>query len=46
MNKKHWNTIILDGTMKEKILGEMIDESYNLVVDKLTKKEKLSLENN
>jgi predicted DNA-binding protein (MmcQ/YjbR family) len=46
MNKKHWNTIIIDGTMKEEILTEMIDESYNLVVDKLTKKEKLSLKNN
>ena len=39
MNKKHWNTIILDGEMKDEILKEMIDESYDLVVSKLTKKE-------
>ncbi len=43
MNKKHWNTIILDGTMKDDILIKMIDESYDLVVSKLTKKEKEAL---
>ncbi|MGB5866640.1 MAG: MmcQ/YjbR family DNA-binding protein [Arcobacteraceae bacterium] len=40
MNKKHWNTITLDGSMQEEVLKDMIDESYNLVVEKLTKKEK------
>ena len=40
MNKKHWNTIILNGEMKNEILKDMIDESYELVVSKLTKKEK------
>jgi predicted DNA-binding protein (MmcQ/YjbR family) len=43
MNKKHWITVALDGTMKDEILIDMIDESYNLVVNKLTKKEKLKL---
>ncbi len=43
MNKKHWNTIILDGSMQEDILKEMIDESYDLVVSKLTRKEKEEL---
>lgn len=43
MNKKHWNTIILNGTMEESILKEMIDESYDLVVSKLTRKEKEEL---
>ncbi len=46
MNKKHWNTIILDGTMEEDILKEMIDESYDLVVSKLTRKEKEELKLN
>ncbi|MFK5976873.1 MAG: MmcQ/YjbR family DNA-binding protein [Sulfurovum sp.] len=45
MNKKHWNTITIDGTMRDEILIGMIDESYNLVVDKLTKKEKEKLLN-
>jgi len=43
MNKKHWNTIILDGTMNKEILEEMLDDSYNLVVSKLTKKQKEEL---
>ena len=30
MNKKHWNTIIADG-LKNVMLKEMIDDSYNLV---------------
>jgi len=43
MNKKHWNTITLDGSMKDDVLFSMIDESYDLVVSKLTKKEKEAL---
>lgn len=43
MNKKHWNTIIVDGTIPEKKLKEMIDESYDLVVQSLSQKDKLNL---
>ena len=43
MNKKHWNSVILDGTMKDEILISMINESYELVVSKLTKKDKALL---
>ncbi|MBU0631416.1 MmcQ/YjbR family DNA-binding protein [bacterium] len=43
MNKKHWNTITLDGSMNDDVLFSMIDESYDLVVSKLTKKEKETL---
>lgn len=31
MNKKHWNTIIVDRTLNNKQLKELIDHSYNLV---------------
>lgn len=31
MNKKHWNTIIVDGRLTAKQLKEMIDDSYALV---------------
>jgi len=44
MNKKHWNTVIINGEMKDEILVDMIDESYNLIVSKLTKKEKAELQ--
>ncbi|WP_143872582.1 MmcQ/YjbR family DNA-binding protein [Catenovulum sediminis] len=43
MNKKHWNTIILDGSIPEGEITRMIDHSYQLVVSKLTKKEQASL---
>ena len=31
MNKKHWNTVIVEGTLSKKLLKEMIDHSYMLV---------------
>ena len=44
MNKKHWNTVTLKGAVSDDELREMIDESYRLVVSKLTKAEQLRLE--
>lgn len=38
MNKKHWNTIIIDGSISSKLIKEMIDDSYNLIVQSLPKK--------
>jgi len=32
MNKKHWNTIIMDGSVPDVIVNQWIDESYDLVV--------------
>lgn len=37
MNKRHWNTVVLDGSVSEMALKEMIDESYELVVKGLPK---------
>ena len=34
MNKKHWNTIMVDGRLSAKQLKEMIDYSYTLVAPK------------
>ena len=31
MNKKHWNTIVVDGSVPSKQLKEWIDWSYDLV---------------
>ncbi len=45
MNKKHWNTINIDGSIPNRELKEWIDESYDLVVSKMTKKDKLRLDN-
>ena len=35
MNKKHWNTIYLDGTISDIIMKEMIDNSYMLIYKSL-----------
>jgi predicted DNA-binding protein (MmcQ/YjbR family) len=38
MNKKHWNTIVVDGSASTKQLKEWIDHSYDLIVKSLPKK--------
>ena len=40
MNKKHWNTITVDGTVGDKTLQQWIDASYDLVFNCLPKKTK------
>ena len=40
MNKKHWNTVILDNSVPKEVIKDMIDHSYELVFNKLTKKQK------
>jgi len=37
MNKKHWNTVVLDGVIPQAEIRKMIDHSYDLVVQSLTK---------
>ncbi len=44
MNKKHWNTLILNGTVPEFEITRMIDRSYGLVVKGLKKSEQKALE--
>ena len=39
MNKMHWNTILVDGSFSKTDLLAWIDQSYDLVVLNLTKKE-------
>jgi predicted DNA-binding protein (MmcQ/YjbR family) len=46
MSKKHWNTIIVDGTVSDKVLLQWIDDSYNLVYESLPKKIKSELAGN
>ncbi len=37
MNKKHWNTVYIDGSVDDELLLEWIDDSYNLVAGTLPK---------
>ncbi len=34
MNKKHWNTVFIDGTVPDKEVFSWIDHSYDLVLNK------------
>jgi predicted DNA-binding protein (MmcQ/YjbR family) len=43
MNKRHWNTIILDGSIPQGEIERMIDNSYKLVVSKMSKKAQQSI---
>ena len=38
LNKEHWNTIILDGSIPDKDIKRMIAESYDLITDSPTKR--------
>ena len=38
LNKQHWNTIELDGTVPPVLLQELIDESYEMILKSLPKK--------
>ncbi len=38
MNKKHWNTVYLNNDVDDVLLKKMIDESYDLVFNSLSKK--------
>ncbi|GAA4848414.1 MmcQ/YjbR family DNA-binding protein [Algivirga pacifica] len=38
MNKKHWNTVLIDGSISDQQLKEWIKESYDLVIKGLPKK--------
>lgn len=45
MNKKYWNTVRIDGSVSNRQLKEWIDDSYDLVVRKMTKKKQNELLN-
>ncbi len=44
MNKRHWNTVVLDGSVPDDLLLDMIDDSYDLVVGGLRKADRLKLQ--
>jgi len=44
MNKKHWNTVSLLGRLPGKLVRELIDHSYGLVVKSLKKADREALE--
>ena len=43
MNKKHWNTLVLDPSLPDPLIKELVDHSWELVVSGLTKKARTAL---
>lgn len=44
MSKLHWNTVLIDSGLPPKLITELIDHSYELVVAKFSKKLRLAWE--
>ena len=43
LNKRHWNTVVLDGSLPEDAIRAMIEDSYDLVVSKLPRARRRAL---
>jgi predicted DNA-binding protein (MmcQ/YjbR family) len=43
LNKRHWNTIVLDGSLADVLIADMIEDSYDLVVSKLPRARRQAL---
>lgn len=43
LNKRHWNTVILDGSLPAEIVRNMIEDSYDIVVAKLPQADRRAL---
>ncbi|HYB31054.1 MAG TPA: MmcQ/YjbR family DNA-binding protein [Solirubrobacteraceae bacterium] len=35
LNKRHWNTVIIDGSLSDRMVKDLIEDSYDLVVHQL-----------
>ncbi|KAB1146333.1 MmcQ/YjbR family DNA-binding protein [Streptomyces luteolifulvus] len=44
MNKRHWNTVTVDGELPDHLVRELIEDSYDLVVAGLPRAERLRLD--
>jgi predicted DNA-binding protein (MmcQ/YjbR family) len=43
LNKRHWNTVIIDGSMADDTVRDMVEDSYDLIVSKLPAKTRAKL---
>lgn len=43
MNKKHWNTVSMQGDLPDDLIREWIKDSYDLVVENLPKRDRKKL---
>jgi predicted DNA-binding protein (MmcQ/YjbR family) len=43
LNKRHWNTVIVDGSLPDGAIRDMVEDSYDLVVSKLPRASRRAL---
>lgn len=43
LNKRHWNTVIIDGSLSDDAVHDMIEDSYDLVVSRLPRARRRAL---
>ncbi|GHB33977.1 DNA-binding protein [Streptomyces viridiviolaceus] len=44
MNKRHWNTVTADGGLPDRMVRELVEDSYDLVVAGLPRADRLRLD--
>ena len=44
LNKRHWNTVTLDGSVPDRLVLELIEDSYDLIVAALPRSQRLALD--
>lgn len=45
MNKKHWNSVAIDGSLSDDTIKNLIDDSYDLVVMAFSQKKQQEIKN-
>jgi predicted DNA-binding protein (MmcQ/YjbR family) len=43
LNKRHWNTVTVDGSLPDRMIADMIEDSYDLVVSRLSRAKRAAL---
>lgn len=43
LNKRHWNTVIIDGSLPDESISDMVEDAYDLIVSKLPRPQQQAL---
>ena len=43
LNKQHWNTVTIDGSLPDVVIRDMVEDSYDLIVSSLPRRRRLAL---
>jgi predicted DNA-binding protein (MmcQ/YjbR family) len=43
LNKRHWNTVLVDGSLPDQMVRDLVEDSYDLVVSRLPRARRRAL---